>query len=145
MKKSGLKASLCVRCHRAKAAARREKKERCMCGKPKTYDARRCFDCHTEAKVTRRCACGERVSSSQSTTCAACRTNAITKISKARLDYMRAWRKTHPKGPPCSVCGEKLSLRRKPGLKSPPLCMGCRAATGQLAAGLRNVPTNIGA
>lgn len=135
--KGSLRSKLCVRCHHEKIAARRAKKERCKCGKPKTYDAKRCFDCHNEAKVTRRCACGERVSSSQSTTCAACRANAVTKMSRARLDYMRVWRKMNPKGPPCSVCGEKLSVPRKPGLTSPPLCMGCRASTGQLAAGLR--------
>lgn len=112
----------------------------CQCGAKKTPTAARCWDCRIEQQVTRRCKCGERVSSSQSKTCAACRVASPTKIDKARLDYMRAWRKQHPKGPPCVVCGERLS-QKSTAKKIDPMCMTCRADTGQLAAGLRATET----
>lgn len=59
-----------------------------------------------------------------------------TKISKHRLDQLRVWKKQHPRGPPCSRPGCENRLMQKSQGKSPPLCMECRASTGQLARGL---------
>lgn len=139
-KAKDVRSKQCVGCYHAHRAERQSNREVCACGKPKHVTSQKCRSCRNEERATLRCECGARVSSTQSRTCLPCRMKAPTKIPKKRLDYMREWRKLNPKGPPCSRCGERLSQRSR-ARTIPPLCMTCRAETGQLSRGLRRYPS----